>query len=394
MDVDREDAARHDRRPAGDRPRLQDADRPRRRDRRRGADLPRRRADVLRLPGRRRADRDGRRRHARSTCSRRRSTGSSARAGRRSSSTRCPTFQNPAGVTMSLDAPRGGSSQHRRRARAARARGQPVRAAALRGRAAADALRARRRRVRHLPRHVLEDPLARPAARLGGRAAAGAARSSTSASRAPTCARRRSRSTSSPTYFAERRLARLLGSLRDALPRAGATSMLEALAEHFPREATWTRPEGGLFIWATLPDYIDTTDLLARALREHVAFVPGRAAYLDGRGGSSMRLNFSGVGEDDIREGVRADRQGRRASRSRLYSTLTGRRAARAPRARSRRPGRTTTGAPHRRRCGGAPAASDEPRRRPQGRAVARAPGVAALRRAGARTRSSGSATR
>ncbi|MDQ6816852.1 MAG: PLP-dependent aminotransferase family protein, partial [Actinomycetota bacterium] len=71
--------------------------------------------------------------------------------------------------------------------------------------------------------------------------------------------------------------------------------MLDALAEHFPREADWTHPEGGLFIWATLPDYIDTTDLLARALEEHVAFVPGRAAFVDGRGGSSMRLNFSGV---------------------------------------------------------------------------------------------------
>ena len=61
-----------------------------------------------------------------------------------------------------------------------------------------------------------------------------------------------------------------------------------------------------MFIWATLPDYIDTTDLLARALQtENVAFVPGRAAYLDGRGGSSMRLNFSGVDEAAIREGVR-----------------------------------------------------------------------------------------
>ena len=50
--------------------------------------------------------------------------------------------------------------------------------------------------------------------------------------------------------------------------------MLDALAEHFPREAEWTHPQGGLFIWATLPDYIDTTDLLARALEEHVAFVP------------------------------------------------------------------------------------------------------------------------
>ena len=60
--------------------------------------------------------------------------------------------------------------------------------------------------------------------------------------------------------------------------------MLEALAEHFPPEATWTRPQGGLFVWATLPDGIDTTDLLAKALPRNVAFVPGRAAYLDGRG--------------------------------------------------------------------------------------------------------------
>ncbi len=99
--------------------------------------------------------------------------------------------------------------------------------------------------------------------------------------------------------------------------------LLEALAEHFPAEATWTRPEGGLFVWATLPDYIDTTDLLARALRDNVAFVPGRAAFLDGRGGSSMRLNFSGVSEDDLREGVRRIGHVIREQLD-LYSTLTG----------------------------------------------------------------------
>ncbi len=81
--------------------------------------------------------------------------------------------------------------------------------------------------------------------------------------------------------------------------------MLEALEAHFPPTATWTRPEGGLFVWVTLPDGLDTTDLLAKALSRDVAFVPGRAAYLDGRGGASLRLNFSGVGADDIREGVR-----------------------------------------------------------------------------------------
>ncbi len=80
--------------------------------------------------------------------------------------------------------------------------------------------------------------------------------------------------------------------------------MLAALAEHFGAGSRWTRPQGGLFVWATLPDHIDTTDLLADS--EGVAFVPGRAAYTDGRSGSScMRLNFAGVTEEDIREGVR-----------------------------------------------------------------------------------------
>jgi len=99
--------------------------------------------------------------------------------------------------------------------------------------------------------------------------------------------------------------------------------MLDSLAEHFPREAEWTHPQGGLFIWATLPDYIDTTDLLARALQDHVAFVPGRAAYVDGRGGSSMRLNFSGVNEDEIREGIRRIGEIVREQVA-LYGTLTG----------------------------------------------------------------------
>jgi 2-aminoadipate transaminase len=107
--------------------------------------------------------------------------------------------------------------------------------------------------------------------------------------------------------------------------------MLDALAEHFPREAEWTHPEGGLFIWATLPEYIDTTDLLARGLEEHVAFVPGRAAYVDGRGGSSMRLNFSGVGVDDIREGIKRLGEVVR-EQVELYGTLTGAASKPAPR--------------------------------------------------------------
>jgi len=153
-------------------------------------------------------------------------------------------------------------------------------------------------------------------------------------------------------YFAHRDWRTYLGTLRDIYRRRRDT-MLQALEEFLPPEAVWTHPEGGLFIWARLPDYIDTTDLLARALREHVAFVPGRAAYLDGRGGSEMRLNFSGVGEDEIREGIR--RIGKVVSEQvALYGTLTG-----APRAAKRpetapEPGEGARVLPLRRRPGDA----------------------------------------
>ncbi|MFY9488232.1 MAG: PLP-dependent aminotransferase family protein [Solirubrobacterales bacterium] len=82
-------------------------------------------------------------------------------------------------------------------------------------------------------------------------------------------------------------------------------AMLGALDRYFPAEATWTKPDGGLFIWATLPEMINTTDLLAKALSANVAFVPGEGAYLDGRGTNAMRLNFSGSDETQIVEGVR-----------------------------------------------------------------------------------------
>jgi 2-aminoadipate transaminase len=84
-------------------------------------------------------------------------------------------------------------------------------------------------------------------------------------------------------------------------------AMLEALAESFGEHARWTEPRGGLFVWVTLDERIDTTDLLALAREsEGVAFVPGRAAYVDGRSGANaMRLNFAGVPEAEFREGVR-----------------------------------------------------------------------------------------
>jgi 2-aminoadipate transaminase len=123
-------------------------------------------------------------------------------------------------------------------------------------------------------------------------------------------------------YFKEARWRDYVDTLTEVY-RDRRDTMLDALAEHFPAEAEWTRPAGGLFIWASLPDFIDTTDLLARALRENVAFVPGAGAYLDGRGHSSLRLNFSASSEDEIREGIR--RIGEVISEQiALYGTLTG----------------------------------------------------------------------
>ena len=123
-------------------------------------------------------------------------------------------------------------------------------------------------------------------------------------------------------YFSEVRWRDYVDSLTQ-IYRDRRDTMLDALAEHFPPQAQWTRPGGGLFIWATLPDFIDTTDLLARCLRDNVAFVPGEQAYLDGRGRNSMRLNFSISDEETIQEGIR--RIGAVPEELvALYGTLTG----------------------------------------------------------------------
>jgi 2-aminoadipate transaminase len=124
-------------------------------------------------------------------------------------------------------------------------------------------------------------------------------------------------------YFDEHDWRGYLEQLR-GLYRRRRDVMFQALAEHLGAEASWTKPEGGLFVWATLPEYIDTTNLLAQC--EGVAFVPGRAAYVDvdeRRGASSMRLNFAGLPEEEIREGI--SRIGAAVDRqTRLFGALTG----------------------------------------------------------------------
>jgi len=81
-------------------------------------------------------------------------------------------------------------------------------------------------------------------------------------------------------------------------------AMLDALGEHFPGEARWTRPEGGFFVWAEMPAFLDLKSLLAEAVEHGVTYVPGDAFFPDGTGRSCMRLAFCYAEPDRIREGI------------------------------------------------------------------------------------------
>ncbi len=81
--------------------------------------------------------------------------------------------------------------------------------------------------------------------------------------------------------------------------------MLDALEEYFPDGCDWTHPQGGMFLWATLPEHIDTREMFKDAIKEKVAYVHGRAFYVNDGGGNTMRLNFSNPGDEEIVEGVK-----------------------------------------------------------------------------------------
>jgi len=83
-------------------------------------------------------------------------------------------------------------------------------------------------------------------------------------------------------------------------------AMLETLEAHFPEGAAWTKPEGGFYVWVTLPPEIDTTALMPKAIVAKVAYVPGTAFYADGFGSWSMRLSYCHPTPERIREGVKA----------------------------------------------------------------------------------------
>ena len=303
--------ARHDRRTAGHRARLQDADRSRRRDRRRRPDLSRRRPDLLRLPGRRRADRDGRRRDAR------RRAGGDARPAR------------PRGTAAEVhlhgaDVPEpgrrdavAGAPPAARRDRAASAscscsRTTPTALLRYEGEALPTLLRARRRRVRDLlgtfskilspgmrlgwavaPRPVLEK------LNLGTQGATLCPSSFTQLFVA--------------AYFATRALGAIHRRAARALPRAAATRCSRRSPRTSRRRRRGRGRRAGCSSGRRCPSTSTRPTCWRSRCREQRRVRPrARARILDGRGGSSMRLNFSGFSRGGHPRGRTPDRRDRR----------------------------------------------------------------------------------
>lgn len=85
-----------------------------------------------------------------------------------------------------------------------------------------------------------------------------------------------------------------------------AEVMLDAFDQYMPRldDLWWSKPEGGMFLWLHLPDYMDTMEMITEAIELKVAYVVGSCFYMDGSGRNEMRLNYSYPTEEQIRQGV------------------------------------------------------------------------------------------
>lgn len=83
--------------------------------------------------------------------------------------------------------------------------------------------------------------------------------------------------------------------------------ILDAFEEHMPKieGLSWTRPEGGLFLWVRLPEYMSATEIFPKAIDRKVAYVIGTAFHCDGSGANTMRINFSFASEEQIKEGAK-----------------------------------------------------------------------------------------
>lgn len=105
-------------------------------------------------------------------------------------------------------------------------------------------------------------------------------------------------------YLEDNDLDRHIAVIREAYGRQ-RNAMVRMIREHFPEEVRCTEPEGGMFLWITLPPGLSSMDLFEIAIRDKVAFVPGIPFYACGGGENTMRLNFSNSDERLIEEGIR-----------------------------------------------------------------------------------------
>ncbi|MFP4561734.1 MAG: PLP-dependent aminotransferase family protein [Spirochaetia bacterium] len=114
------------------------------------------------------------------------------------------------------------------------------------------------------------------------------------------------------SHFTQRIIAEFLGAndidehiaiIKDIYGRQ-CRAMLDSIAEHFPEEVRYTRPEGGMFLWAELPEGLNALELFEAAARENVVFVPGDPFYIGKTGVNTLRLNFSCVDEETIEVGI------------------------------------------------------------------------------------------
>ncbi|MFA4876638.1 MAG: PLP-dependent aminotransferase family protein [Methanoregula sp.] len=81
-------------------------------------------------------------------------------------------------------------------------------------------------------------------------------------------------------------------------------AMIRSMEDLFPATVTFTRPQGGMFIWVTLPDGISSMAVFDAAIKENVAVLPGSPFYIDGGGNNTLRINFSNSDEEKIRTGI------------------------------------------------------------------------------------------
>lgn len=105
-------------------------------------------------------------------------------------------------------------------------------------------------------------------------------------------------------YLSEGHLDKHLPNIIE-LYRRKRNIMLKSMEEHFPGEMNWTRPEGGMFIWVTGPEGLDTKELFPLAIEKKVAFVVGEAFYPDRSVKNTMRLNFTNPSDEEIAEGIK-----------------------------------------------------------------------------------------